>query len=272
MDNHGLARRVLLFPYQLFAIVCFFSLTCLYGAIGFFASLFDSNGHLAHRCLAQWARVSLFATGLQVRVTGLERLSPNTAYIFMPNHASFLDILLLLALLPHNFRFIIKESFFSVPLVGAGLRKAGHIPIDRKNPWRALRSLRRAADLLKDGVSIVVFPEGTRSTDGEIQDLKTALFILPIRSRTPVVPVLIEGTFAALKRGSVLLRPLPLKVTICDPIAPDLFGVHDRRNYADEVLQALRGNTTATPRRSFGHAPIKPETQIPPRRARRLES
>lgn len=247
-----MARRVLLFPYQLFVIVCFFLLTCLYGAIGFFAGLFDSDGNRAHRCLAQWARVSLFAAGLQVRVTGLERLSPNTAYIFMPNHASFLDILLLLAHLPHNFRFIIKKSFFSVPLVGAGLRKGGHIPMDRKNPWRALRSLRRAADLLKDGVSIVVFPEGTRSADGEIQDFKTALFILPIRSRSPVVPVLIEGTFAALKRDSILLHPLPLKMTICDPIPPDLFGVRDRRSYADEVRRALRGDATATPSRSFG--------------------
>jgi 1-acyl-sn-glycerol-3-phosphate acyltransferase len=262
-----LARRVLLFPYQVFVIVCFFSLTCLYGAISFFAGFFDTDGTLAHRCLAQWARVSLFAAGLQVRVTGLEQLSLNAAYIFMPNHASFLDILLLLALLPHNFRFIIKKSFFSVPLVGSTLRKVGHISMDRNHPWRALRSLRRAANLLKEGVSIVVFPEGTRSSDGEIQDFKTALFILPIRSRSPVVPVLIEGTFAALKRGSILLHPLPLKITICDPIPPDLFGARDRRSYADEVRRALRGNTPAKARRSFGRAAIKPETQIPPRRA-----
>jgi len=81
----------------------------------------------------------------------------------MPNHASFLDTLLALAYIPCNFRNIIKEEVFSIPLVGLVLRRSGEIPIDRKNPWKALRSLRRSADLLKQGISIVVFPEGTRA-------------------------------------------------------------------------------------------------------------
>jgi 1-acyl-sn-glycerol-3-phosphate acyltransferase len=170
----------------------------------------------------------------------------------MPNHASFLDVLLLLAYLPHNFRFIIKEDFFSVPLFGSALRKSGNIFMDRKNPWRGMRSLRRSANLLKDGISIVAFPEGTRSATGEIQDFKTALFILPIRSQTPVVPVLIEGTFDALKRGSILLHPLPLKMTFYDPIPPHSFGVRDRKSYAERVRQTLSGNTARTPSRSFG--------------------
>jgi 1-acyl-sn-glycerol-3-phosphate acyltransferase len=252
VDTHSAARRVLLFPYQLFALFCFFSLTCLYGVISYFASFFGSNGNFAHRCFAQWARVSLFAAGIQIRIVGLERLRQDATYVFMPNHASFLDILLLLAYLPHNFRFIIKKEFFSVPLFGWALRKSGNILMDRKNPWRGLRSLLRSANLLKNGISIVAFPEGTRSATGEIQDFKTALFILPIRSRTPVVPVLIEGTFAALKRGSILLRPLPLKMTFYDPIPPHSFGVRDRKSYAEKVRQALSDNTARTASRSFG--------------------
>lgn len=246
------ARRALLFPYQLFVLLCFFSLTCLYGAISYFAGFVGSSGNLAHRCLTQFARVSLFAAGLRVRVAGLERLSQDATYIFMPNHASFLDILLLFAYLPHNFRFIIKKEILSVPLLGSALRKSGNIVMDRKNPWRALRSLRRSADLLKDGISIVVFPEGARSANGQIQDFKTALFILPIRSRTPVVPVLIEGTFDALKRGSILLHPLPLKMTFYDPIPAHSFGVRDRRSYAEKVRQALSNDTAEIPSRSFG--------------------
>jgi 1-acyl-sn-glycerol-3-phosphate acyltransferase len=124
--------------------------------------------------------------------------------------------------------------------------------MDRKNPWRALRSLRRSADLLKDGISIVVFPEGTRSASGEIQDFKTALFILPIRSRTPVVPVLIEGTFDALKRGSILLHPLPLKMTFYDPIPAHSFEVRDRGHYAAKVRRRLSGKTAEILSRSFG--------------------
>jgi 1-acyl-sn-glycerol-3-phosphate acyltransferase len=82
-------------------------------------------------------------------------------------------------------------------------------------------------------------PEGTRTPNGEIQEFKTALFILPIRSRIPVVSVLIEGTFQALKRGSILLNPVPLKLTFYDPISADSFGVRDRGIYADRVRQIL---------------------------------
>ena len=105
-----------------------------------------------------------------------------------------------------------------------------------------MRSLRRSADLLNDGVSIVVFPEGTRSRNGKIQEFKTALFILPIRSRTPVVPVLIEGTFDALKRGSILLYPFPLKMTFYDPIPASSFEVGARETYAEKVRGALNDN------------------------------
>ena len=242
MRINSLPRRALLLPYQLLVIVCFLSLSLVYSAVSCIAGFIDVTGNLAHRCLIQLARVSLAAAGLRIHITGLERLDTNRSYIFMPNHASFLDILLLLAYLPHNFRFIIKKEFFAVPLVGWALYKCGNIPMDRENPWKALRSLRRSADLLNDGVSIVVFPEGTRSRNGKIQEFKTALFILPIRSRTPVVPVLIEGTFDALKRGSILLYPFPLKMTFYDPIPASSFEVGARETYAEKVRGALNDN------------------------------
>jgi 1-acyl-sn-glycerol-3-phosphate acyltransferase len=157
----------------------------------------------------------------------------------MPNHASFLDTLLAFAYIPCGFRDLIKEEVFSIPLLGLVLRRSGQIPLDRNNPWKALKSLREAADLLKEGVSVLVFPEGTRTPNGEIQEFKTALFILPIRSRIPVVPVLIEGTFQALKRGSILLNPVPLKLTFYDPIPADSFGLRDRGIYAEKVRQVL---------------------------------
>jgi 1-acyl-sn-glycerol-3-phosphate acyltransferase len=244
MTSKRVARRALLVCYQVMIVFLIFLLTCLYSAISCIAGFIDATGNLAHRCLIQWARVSLAAAGLRIHITGLERLDANRPYIFMPNHASFLDILLLLAYLPHNFRFIIKKEFFAVPLAGWALYKSGDIPMDRKNPWNALRSLRRSADLLKNGVSIVVFPEGTRSPNGKIHEFKSALFILPIRSRTPVVPVLIEGSFGALKRGSIRLYPSPLKMTFYDPIAPNSFEVRDRKAYAEKVRRALHAEQT----------------------------
>ena len=234
-------RKAVLFSYQVYVLFFFFPLMFVWGAVSYVASFFDANGSLANRCIAQWARTSLTLAGLRVHIEGHERLKPNNTYIFMPNHASFLDTLLALAYIPYDFRNIIKEGFFSVPLVGSALRRSGHIPIDRKNPWKALKSLRQAADLLKQGISIVVFPEGTRTPDGAIQEFKTALFVLPIRSRIPVVPVLIEGTFQALKRGSILLNPVPLRLTFYDPIPADSFEVRDRDMYAEKVRQVLTG-------------------------------
>ena len=239
MATKSMLRKALLFPYQVFVILFLFPVICFWGVVSYIASFFDANGNLAHRCIRQCARTSLAVAGLRVHIEGQECINPKNTYIFMPNHTSFLDTLLALAYVPCNFRNIIKEEVFSIPLLGLVLRRSGEIPLDRKNPWKALRSLRRAADLLKVGISIVVFPEGTRSPNGEIQEFKTALFILPIRSRIPVVPVLIEGTFQALRHGSILLNPVPLKMTFYDPIPADSFGVWDRRIYAEKVRQIL---------------------------------
>jgi len=239
MATKSMLRKALLFPHQVCVILFFFPLTFFWGVVSYAASFFEAKGNLAHRCISQWARTSLALAGLRVHIEGQERLDPKNTYIFMPNHASFLDTLLAFGYIPCDSRNIIKEEVFSIPLLGLVLRRSGQIPLDRKNPWKALRSLRRAADLLKEGISVIVFPEGTRSSNGEIQDFKKALFILPIRSRIPVVPVLIEGTFQALRWGSVLLNPVPLKLTFFDPIPADSFDIRDRRIYAEKVRQVL---------------------------------
>jgi 1-acyl-sn-glycerol-3-phosphate acyltransferase len=176
---------------------------------------------------------------LRVTIAGLERLDLDRTYVFMPNHTSFLDILLVLASVPHNFRFLVKEEFFSIPFLGLTVKSSGQIPLDRKNPRKGLRSIRQGADLLKKGVSIVVFPEGTRSRDGKVGEFKTTLFVLPIRTKTPVVPVLIEGTFEALPRRSILLQRCPIKITFLDPLPPDLLSDKDRALYAEKVRQRL---------------------------------
>jgi 1-acyl-sn-glycerol-3-phosphate acyltransferase len=243
MATKGMLRKALLFPYQVYIILFFFLVTYFWGVVSYGASFFDANGNLAHRCITHWARTSLALAGFRVHIEGQERINPQNTYVFMPNHASFLDTLLAFAYIPCDSRNIIKEEVFSVPLLGSVLRRSGQIPMNRKNPWKALKSLRRASDLLKEGISVVVFPEGTRTPNGEIQQFKTALFILPIRSRIPVVPVLIEGTFQALKRGTILLNPVPLKMTFYDPIPADSFGVRDRRLYAQKVRQVLSVST-----------------------------
>ncbi|MBI1994637.1 MAG: 1-acyl-sn-glycerol-3-phosphate acyltransferase, partial [Deltaproteobacteria bacterium] len=200
MKVSGSLRRLLLLPYQIFVIITFFLLMLFGGMASCLASLADASGNKAHRWLIYWAKTNLALAGLRVEIEGLERLDPAETYIFMPNHASFLDILLAFAYIPHNFRIITKKEIFRIPLMGWALRRSRQIPMDRANPRKGLASLKQAFNLLREGISIVVFPEGTRTGDGGIKDLKATVFILPIRSGVSVVPVRIDGTFAALKR------------------------------------------------------------------------
>ena len=210
------------------------------------ASLFDANGNRAHRCLTYWAKTNLALAGLPVQIEGLESLDPKQSYIFMPNHASFLDILLALAYIPYNFRIITKKEIFRIPIMGWALKRSRQIPMDRTNPRKGLASLRRAFEVLQQGISIVVFPEGTRTLNGKLGEFKATLFILPIRSGIPIVPVRIEGTFNALKRGSILLNPVPLKITFHKPIPAGSFQDRDRWLYARMVQDALSSSPWRT--------------------------
>ncbi|NIO06807.1 MAG: hypothetical protein GTO40_02025 [Deltaproteobacteria bacterium] len=239
MAAKSVLKKALLIPYWLYVVLIFIPLTLISSVLTIISGILDSEGILALRCCRFWARSCLALAGLKVRVEGLERLNPQSSNIFMSNHASFLDILLAFAYLPTDFRFIIKESVFSVPFVGWALRRSGHIPITRRFPRKALMSLIRAENLLKEGISIAVYPEGTRSVTGELQEFKPMLFVLPIRSQTPVVPVILEGTYQALKRGSMLLNPVPLKITFCDPVLPVSLEPRDRKTFAGNIRQLL---------------------------------
>jgi 1-acyl-sn-glycerol-3-phosphate acyltransferase len=241
-------RRLLFFPYQLCLIVLFLLLGVSWGIGCYFISLFSNGEDRARRYLIHWARISLRLAGLEITVAGLERLDLSRPYVFMPNHSSFLDVLLVFAFIPHNFRSIVKAEFFSIPLLGLTVRSSGQIPLDRNSPRQGLQSIKQAAELLRRGVSIVVFPEGTRSPDGKIHEFKTTLFVLPIRTRTPVVPVLIEGTFEALQSGSILLKHHPVKVTFLDPVSADCFSDKDRALYAETV----RGRLIASSQNPMG--------------------
>ena len=231
--------RLLFFLYQLCLIVVFFFLSFAWAIVCYVTHLFPGGEERAHRYLIRWARVSIKLARLEVTVTGLERLDLSQTYVFMPNHASFLDVLLVFAFIPHNFRSIVKKEFFSIPLLGLTVKSSGQIPLDRKHPRRGLQAIKNAVDLLRKGVSIVVFPEGTRSRDGKVHEFKTTLFVLPIRAKVSVVPVLIEGTFQALRRGSMLLKPAPTRVTFLDPIPADSFSDKDRASYAEKVRRSL---------------------------------
>src|SRR5947209_1191250 len=169
------------------------------------AGLVDPRGELPWRLGRQWGRLLLDSWGVRVVVRG--PLPPPAPVVYAVNHGSVLDIPVLFAHLPSNFRIVHKRSLYFVPLIGLYLYCCGHIAIDRSKAFRARKSLERAAQRIAAGTSVAVFPEGTRSPDGSVRAFKKGSFVLAIRAGVPVVPVSLAGVKRVAPRGLLSLRP-----------------------------------------------------------------
>ncbi len=185
-------------------------------------SLFSRSGDFVHLIARLWGRSILWVSGVRVVVHGRERLDPSRACIFMANHQSNFDIPVLLGHLPVQFRWLAKAELFRILLFGRAMRGAGYIPIDRQDRAAAFHSLREAAEKIRAGASIVIFPEGTRSADGELKAFKKGGFVLALQAKAPVVPIGIRGTREVMPKGSLWIRPGRVTVAIGEPI--DLAG------------------------------------------------
>jgi 1-acyl-sn-glycerol-3-phosphate acyltransferase len=148
----------------------------------------------------------------------MDHIDPGAAYVYMANHQSMFDILALLGHLPVQFRWVAKKELFRIPIFGYSMARVGYISIDRSNRQSAIQSLRAAAQRIAQGVSVVVFPEGTRSSDGEIKPFKKGGFYLATDSGRPIVPVVIWGTRQVMPKGKLSIRPGPIVLSINKPI------------------------------------------------------
>jgi len=176
-------------------------------------------------------------------VQGREHLPAGPA-IFAANHVSALDIPLLFAHLPSDFRIIHKRSLYWAPVIGAYLYFGGHVGVDRKNAFRAKRSLKRAAQRIHDGMSVAVFPEGTRSRDGRLQAFKRGSFVLAQDAGVPVVPVTLLGVKAIVPHGLVRLRPGRVVLRIHPAVGTD---GRPAEAVAEEVHEIIRRDFETSP-------------------------
>lgn len=168
-----------------------------------------------------WAVIVCRILLLPVRVKGREHLESNTSYVFVSNHQSYLDIFLIYGFLGHNFRWMMKRELRSIPFIGLACERAGEILIDRSSPAKMKRSLIQAAKTLRDGTSLVVFPEGTRTYTGRMSIFRKGAFVLADELKLPVVPLTISGPFEALprsKREISFVKRVPLTLTIHAPL------------------------------------------------------
>ena len=180
---------------------------------------FDRDKVFTGQLTRFWAQWVLWATGIQYEISGLENIRRGGKYIFISNHESALDILLGIAGLPFNMVFLAKEELFKIPFFGWAMRASGMIRIDRSNPEKARKSVDDAVEfLINSKFSTLLYPEGTRSSTGQLLPFKKGGFILAIRSNLPVVPITILGSGTVLPKGSFILKQGEIKVIIAEPI------------------------------------------------------
>lgn len=190
----------------------------VYGTVCIFLSFVNIK---AARFIAkQWVKHLLLLCGIKIDVEGIEKLDLKKRYIFIANHQSHFDIPVLIASIPHELSFIAKKELFMIPFFGWGILALGHIWLDRANPRKAISSIQKAIDRLKrKNVSLVLFPEGTRSSDGKLGTFKQGSFALVLQAGVEVVPVVIKGTFEILPKYKKMVSSGRVKLIICDPIS-----------------------------------------------------
>jgi 1-acyl-sn-glycerol-3-phosphate acyltransferase len=231
--------------FYLIPAITIYTIVC--GAASIASSLFDRSGHFAHGCARLWSWLILKTTGVRVAVEGLDRIVPGKTYVFISNHQSIYDTPVVFASLPYQLRIIAKESLARFPVLGWHLRRGGHLFVDRRHPDRA-GILNRWRALVSEGLSLIIYAEGTRSSDGRVNRFKAGSFMLAIQAQLPIVPLAIINTRQVMPKGRLRTEPADVRLIVHDPIEPphiDNPTVQDAKALADRVHDVV-ANTLET--------------------------
>jgi 1-acyl-sn-glycerol-3-phosphate acyltransferase len=234
--------------------------TIVLGTLSIASSLFDRSGSFAHRCARLWARLILRTTGVRVRASGIEHLDPAGSYVVVSNHQSIYDIPVVFDTLPLQLRIVAKASLGRFPFLGWHLRRTGHLLVRRESP--GVDVLERMARLAGGGgTSLVVFPEGTRSSDGRVGSFKGGPFLIAIASGLPVLPVSIVGSRHVMMKGRLMTCPGEVDLAVHEPIPTLGLERDDARALANRARDIVaRGVAVAEPTAPWstvaGQAPV----------------
>jgi 1-acyl-sn-glycerol-3-phosphate acyltransferase len=177
----------------------------------------------------------VWAAGARVHVSGLERLDRDQAYVFVANHQSNLDPPMLFSCLGHNVGAIAKIELFRIPIMKQGFPLAHVVPIDRSNSERAVQSTRRGAEELRRGHSLMAFPEGTRTVDGQVKKFKKGVFYMAIEAGVPIVPVVVNDTRLVMRKGEKRVVPGDVYLEVLPPVSVDGYTTDDARELIEHV-------------------------------------
>jgi 1-acyl-sn-glycerol-3-phosphate acyltransferase len=193
---------------------------------------------LAHGCARLWSWLILATTGVNVRVAGLERIDPERTYLFISNHQSIYDIPVVFWHLPYDLRIIAKASLGTFPFIGWHLRRTGHVLVRRDRPGAAVFDQIR--QMMRQGRSLIVFPEGTRSADGRVGRFRSGIFRLAIEAGLDIVPVAVRGSRHVMRKGFLATSPGDVSLEVFPPIPTAGLDAGGARALASRVREIVR--------------------------------
>lgn len=233
MSGKGFPLR----PIHVLRLLCMVLSTVVAATVVTLVCLFERDGKRGYRLAQWWMAFNLWTAGVRVKVRGLENLDPARQYVFMSNHRSAADIVAIgWALRPYQIRFVAKQELTRVPFFGWGLRALKNIVIDRSNHLQAVRSYALAGERIRRGISVVVFPEGTRGVGEELLPFKKGGFVLAVETGTPIVPVAVVGTARVMAKHSLRIESGEVEVRIGAPIETAAVPLEAK----DQILRRVR--------------------------------
>ena len=213
-----------------------------FGCISLLAGLWDKSGRQQHAIAHLWARTLLLISFSPVKIIGAEKLHVHETAVYASNHLSYMDTPVLFARLPFQFRILAKQSLWKVPFIGWYLHRSGQVPVDLKGSRSLVASLNRGVATLKQGLPLVLFPEGGRAATGQLQTMMSGCAYMAIKAQVPLVPLTLIGTYELLPIHVYALHPRPILVVVGEPISTT--GLHTRD--ADTLTKRLYESISAT--------------------------
>jgi len=214
--------------------------TVIMGLLALPGGMFDRSGRRLHWFSSVWSWLIMKTISSPVKVTGLEKIDTSKAHVFAVNHASALDIPVLYVNLPFQFRIVFKKELLAYPVVGWQLKRSGQVCIDQQNPARSISSIRAALKRLKAGLPLVIFPEGGRTSDGEIKPFLSGAFFLAIKAQVDIVPVALVGTYELLPMDTYHIKCRPLEMRVGEPISTTGLTLRDLEAVSSKVQKAIQ--------------------------------
>jgi 1-acyl-sn-glycerol-3-phosphate acyltransferase len=211
-------------------------ITAVCGSLALLVSLVDKKGNVQHQIARVWARGCVWASASKLTIVGAEKLRKHPVAVYTSNHTSYMDTPVIFAALPFQFRILARKDLWSIPFIGWYLNRSRQIPIDIVNPRASLSSLSAGAKALRLGMALFVFPEGGRTSDGELRPFLSGAAFMAIRAQVPLVPMALSGVYELLPIHTHHFYPGELTLKIGEPI--ETVGMSLRQS--EELTERLR--------------------------------